>query len=248
MAGPAAAFDRLAARYDELWTTTPAGRLQRDAVWRNVSHCFRAHQHILDLGCGTGEDGRWLQSRGISVTAIDASPAMVAEARKHGLDARVLKIEELDRLTGKFDGILSNFGAFNCIERPSEFRTALAAQILPGGYLALCVIGRFCLWETLWHALRGQCNKAKRRWKGSASAATLGIHVTYHTVSQLRAAFAPDFELTKVVGIGIAVPPSYITQLPGLISNLLGAIDYLIERLPFISALADHRLLIFRRK
>jgi hypothetical protein len=173
---------------------------------------------------------------------------MVAQTRKHGIDAQVLKIEELGRLTTTFDGLFSNFGAFNCIARPAELRHALAARLSPGGYFALCVMGRFCLWETLWYSLKGNFAKAARRWKGSAPARTLGIEVTYHSVSQLRAAFSPDFELKTVVGIGIAAPPSYVTGLPTPSARILGSIDRAMETFPFVSALADHRLLIFIRK
>jgi SAM-dependent methyltransferase len=248
MVDAGAAFDQLAGRYDECWTTTPAGRLQRDAVWRNVANCFRAHDEVLDLGCGTGEDAAWLNAGGVRVTAIDASPAMVAAARNRGLDAQILKIEELDRLSGRFNGALSNFGAFNCIEKPERLRSILAARFLPGAHLAICVMGKFCLWETLWFLLKGKFRKAARRWGGSAPAETLGIPVTYHSLPDLRRALTPDFALIAVRGVGIAVPPSYVTSVPAACFKFLGWLDRSIERLPLVSALADHRLLIFRRK
>jgi SAM-dependent methyltransferase len=248
MSGSGAAFDQLAARYDEQWSTAPAGRLQRDAVWRNVADSFRKHHYVLDLGCGTGQDGVWLRERGVEVMAIDASPEMVAVARTRDLNARVLKIEELDQLAPGFNGALSNFGAFNCIESPGKLRNRLAARLLPGAHFALCVMGRFCLWETLWFAVHGKFRKAARRWSGSAPADTLRIPVAYHSVSALRRAFAPDFRLLRVAGIGIAVPPSYVRGVPLFGFKLLGFIDRCIERLPLMPALADHRLLIFVRK
>jgi SAM-dependent methyltransferase len=248
MAGTGAAFDPLASRYDELWTSAPAGRLQRDAVWRNVRACFRPHHHILDLGCGTGEDSAWLLRQGVSVTAIDASPAMVSKAREKNADARVLKVEEIDRLPGRYSGAISNFGVFNCVALPEMLRANLAARFLPGAHLAFCVMGRFCLWETLWFSMRGRFRKAGRRWRGVASADTLGISVTYHSVAGLRRALAPEFELIRIVGIGIAVPPSYVRGLPAWSFKVLASIDRLVERLPFFPALADHRLLIFKRR
>ena len=39
---PMAAFDRMAPRYDDLWTNTDVGRLQREAVWRHIDPLFRA--------------------------------------------------------------------------------------------------------------------------------------------------------------------------------------------------------------
>ncbi len=49
-----AAFDRIASRYDELWTCSPVGRLQREAVWRRLDKLFNDGNTLLDLGCGTG--------------------------------------------------------------------------------------------------------------------------------------------------------------------------------------------------
>ena len=248
MSGTAAAFDPLASRYDELWTSAPAGRLQRDAVWRNLKIFFRAHQHILDLGCGTGEDSAWLMAQGIEVTAIDASLAMVSIARERNARARVLKVEEIDQLPERFNGAISNFGVFNCIAAPETLRANLAVLFLPGAHLALCVMGRFCLWETLWFSMRGKFAKAARRWSGVARADTLGISVTYHSVASLRRALAPDFDLIRMVGVGIAVPPSYVRGLPAWSFKVLAYIDGLIETLPLFPALADHRLLVFVRR
>jgi len=70
-------FDLLAADYDRTWTNSGAGRLQRDAVWRQIVRLFRAGDHVLDLGCGTGEDAAHLMRHGVRVRAMDASPEMV---------------------------------------------------------------------------------------------------------------------------------------------------------------------------
>lgn len=72
------AFDRVASRYDELWTNTDVGRLQREAVWRHVDPLFRQGARIIDLGCGTGTDARHFARAGIHVSAFDASPEMVS--------------------------------------------------------------------------------------------------------------------------------------------------------------------------
>src|SRR5579859_3436578 len=97
----AAPFDRIAESYDSTWTTTAAGTSQRDAVWRIVDPLFAGGSHILDIGCGTGADAVHFTSRGVRVTAIDPSAAMVAIACAKGVDARHIAIEELD---GTFDG------------------------------------------------------------------------------------------------------------------------------------------------
>jgi SAM-dependent methyltransferase len=81
----------------------------------------------------------------MSVRAIDASPEMVRIARSRGVDASVLGIEELDRVQGCFDGVLSNFGAFNCVGELPALRQPLARLVRSGGHLAVCIIGHSCL-------------------------------------------------------------------------------------------------------
>ncbi len=44
-----AAFDRIARDYDDLWTRTGTGRLQREAVWRYIDRLFSPGDHVLDL-------------------------------------------------------------------------------------------------------------------------------------------------------------------------------------------------------
>ena len=139
------AFDKLAMRYDELWTDSPVGRLERDEVWRCLERLFRPGDRLLDLGCGTGEDAVHLERLGAKVLGIDASPAMVRVACARGVDASVLGIEDLASISGHFDGAISNFGALNCVADLAAVRVALARLILPRGYFAVCLLGRFCL-------------------------------------------------------------------------------------------------------
>jgi len=242
-----AQFDAIAARYDELWTNTTAGRLQRDAVWRRLALYFRAGEHILDLGCGTGEDALHLEQAGVRVSAFDASPAMVRVARERGVAANALALEDLDKVDGAFDGALSNFGAINCVAEPHKLRAPLARLIRPRGFLALCTIGRFCLWETGHFLMRGELRKATRRWSGASTSASLNLQVFYPTTGRLRKIFAPDFTLIESTGIGIFVPPSYGDTLSNTTLSKFAAADRRIAHLPGVRALADHRLLIFKR-
>jgi ubiquinone/menaquinone biosynthesis C-methylase UbiE len=233
-----AAFDRLAQTYDATWTHTTVGRLQRQAVWRHIDPLFPPGSRILDLGCGTGEDALHLASGGVHVTALDASSEMVHIARRRGVEARVLAIENLDAIDETFDGVLSNFGALNCAPLP----TALPRLIRPGGHLALCLIGRFCLWETL------HLRHATRRWSGASHSQSLNLTISYPTVNQIQRALAPAFLPLKTAGIGLAVPPSYIKTLSPWLLEFLAAIDRRLAHRRFFRALADHRLLIFQRQ
>jgi ubiquinone/menaquinone biosynthesis C-methylase UbiE len=241
------AFDNLASQYDRLWTRTTIGQLQREAVWRGIAPLFKPGQTVLDLGCGTGEDAVRLLDGGLRVHAIDASPEMVRIARDRGVDAVVLPIENCGQLEGRFDAVLSNFGALNCVADLESLREPLGRLVRPGGYLAICLIGRFCIWETAWSLLHARPAKAFRRW-GSSAMSSLGFRVFYPSKGKLEAALDPDFTLLNWRGIGLTVPPSYVTGVSDGVLRKLDAFDRRVAHWPLLRGLSDHRLFVFVRK
>jgi ubiquinone/menaquinone biosynthesis C-methylase UbiE len=244
---PAAAFDRIAARYDELWTSTATGSAQRSLVWRNVDTLFHPGERLLDIGCGTGADAAHFSACGITVHATDCSPAMAQAARQRGgFPVSVRSAEDIDAVGEIYDGAISNFGALNCVADLAVVVRSLATVVRPGGRVAICTIGRFCAWEMLYYAIRLQFGKAFRRRRGSASS-SLGLAIHYPSVTHLASAFAAEFTLQRWMGIGLLVPPSYL-RLPDLLVRLFGLLDRVFARLPLLRALADHRLLILVRK
>jgi SAM-dependent methyltransferase len=243
-----AIFDTVATRYDELWTRSVVGLCQRRAVWRHIDPLFEAGETILDIGCGTGEDALHFTDAGLQVRAIDISPEMVRIARARGVDATVMRVEDLDRMESCFHGAISNFGVLNCVAGLHTICQSLAHLIRPGGYLAVCFLGRFCLWETAWYLLQGNPRKACRRWDGESYSSSLGIQVYYPTRKRIEKALSPHFELVRWSGIGLVVPPSYVSGLSSKLVRLFSATDQRLAHLPFLRALADHRLFLFVRK
>ncbi len=76
------AFDALAPSYDDDFTHQPIGKILRTTVHNRLLRHFSAGQHILEIGCGTGEDALFLGERGINVTATDVSDAMLDVSRE----------------------------------------------------------------------------------------------------------------------------------------------------------------------
>ncbi len=241
-----AAFDRIASEYDRVWTRSPVGRLQREAVWRHIGPLFHSGQSVLDLGCGTGHDALRLIEAGLRVRAIDASREMVSIARDRGVNALTLPIEHCGVLVETFDAVLSNFGALNCVEDIESLCQPLARLVRPGGHLAICVIGRFCAWETAWALVHQRPAKAFRRWRKSVMS-SLGARVFYPSKHRLEAAFRPQFTLVNWYGIGLSVPPSYVTGLSERFLQKLDAFDQRAAHWPLLRGLSDHRLFVFRR-
>jgi len=76
------AFDAYAPTYDKNFTSSLIARELRARVHARLDRHFAAGQHVLELGCGTGEDALHLAERGVRVTATDASAAMLDAARE----------------------------------------------------------------------------------------------------------------------------------------------------------------------
>jgi SAM-dependent methyltransferase len=255
------AFDRLASAYDSLFTFSAIGRAQRDAVWEYALRVFAKGSHILELNCGTGEDALFLESEGMSVTACDASMGMIEEARQKAdgisnarIEFLVLRTEEIDSLpeTPRIDGVFSNFSGLNCVGDLRSVAQALSKRLPQRAPLLLCFSTRYCLCEVIYFLLHGEPKKAMRRWKGSSQAHfdTLEFPVFYPRLAQIRRAFAPEFRLVSTIGIGIAVPPSYveswISRRPRLL-KLMDAIDDLIRTWPVMRTFGDHMLIHLER-
>src|ERR1700734_1632436 len=119
-------FDTIAEQYDATFTWSTIGQVQRDPVWDELKKSFHPRDRIIDIGCGTGVDARFLAERGIDVFACDSSPLMLRMAEQRiavppqlagSVQLRLLPAEEISSLrdVGLFDGAFSNFGAVNCV-------------------------------------------------------------------------------------------------------------------------------------
>lgn len=241
-----AAFDRIAAQYDELWSETAVGQAQRAAVWQRIDPIFTRGSRVLDLGCGSGVDAAHLMRKGVDVVAVDASAEMVRVARARGVDARHATIETLE-FDAIFDGALSDFGALNCVADLPAVARCLGRLIRPGGTLALCVLGRCCAWEVAHFVRAGEFAKGFRRFRGECCGSSLGVRVFYHSAAKIHGAFAGQFRLTGSYGVGVCVPPSYVTALSAPAVARMAAFDRRIGHLPVLRALGDHRLFFLER-
>ncbi|WP_216317544.1 methyltransferase domain-containing protein [Deinococcus aestuarii] len=93
--------------------------------------------HILDLGCGTGELTAQIAGSGAVVTGVDASPDMIAGARERHPGVTFV-VEDAHRLPfrSEFDAVFSNAALHWMDPLPPVF-AHLHAALRPGGRLAL---------------------------------------------------------------------------------------------------------------
>lgn len=73
-----------------------------------------AQGRVLDIGCGAGRVGIYLQSKGLEVLGVDNSPGALEACRQRGYEnTRLLSITQIDPSLGLFDTIVmfgNNFG------------------------------------------------------------------------------------------------------------------------------------------
>lgn len=255
------AFDPLAPTYDIAFTDTQIGRYLRGIVQTRLMTHYKSGNHILELGCGTGEDALWLASQGLRVTATDVSEGMLGTARAKCAGHPLVQVQRLDLrrldntlLPDTFDGVFSSFGPMNCL---SEWRTLaawLAQRVKSGSTVGLGVMSPYCIWEFLWHGLHGNWRTATRRWRKSTTfqpdPTSEPIVVTYPTIRRITNDFAPNFRRTFVRGVGVFLPPSdvygAVEKRPELLKPLM-TLEQHCGGWSKLALLADHYWIEFER-
>lgn len=255
-------FDAAAAGYDTEFTDRLLGRWLREAVRERLTEAFPPGSHVLELGCGTGEDAVWLARRGIRVTATDASAAMLevaeAKAMRAGVADRVstarLDLRDHRASFGSFDGAFSSFGALNCLRERRPLAEALAGWVRPGGRVVLVLMGPVCAWEIALHLGRGRPRTAFRRLRRGAPAhvgAGATVSVWYPSPRRLQAELQPWFRHRETSAVGVLLPPSYLAE---HVERRARSFDRLrrlerriAKRFPW-PWLADHYLSVFERR
>lgn len=138
--------------YEWYFQRTPLGaaiRARESALVRPlVEVAIGPEQRVLEVGPGTGYYTTWLAARCRRVTAIDASPEMLAyleERLRHegvtNVEVRRGRLPGPLPLDGSYDGLLS-VGVLNYVDDLDASLRALAAALRPGGWAVLTVPAR----------------------------------------------------------------------------------------------------------
>jgi SAM-dependent methyltransferase len=93
---------------------------------------------VLDLAAGTGDVTEALAQSGAKVISTDLSPVMVAAALRrglHGVEHRVMDMQEIDLPDSSVDGVVSRYGYMLVPDPPLALRETRRV-LKPGGRLA----------------------------------------------------------------------------------------------------------------
>jgi SAM-dependent methyltransferase len=199
----------------------------RSDVLKIADRFFTTGMRLLDVGCGTGEDAIHFAQRGLTVTAIDISPAVIGRLMvKCGNTVRC-EVADMRTYTQHdiFDGVFSNFSAINYV---SELDWLSRFRLKPGAHLVFTTLGRFYPLESAVFLLKGRPRMAVRRFRRSCDGQIDGIHfkVFYHSLRTLRMALGKRFELKEVTGLRALRPIPELDHLQRFqIVRLLNPID-----------------------
>jgi len=254
-------FDIHAQNYDAVFTHSSIGKAQRDRVYQFLEKELNTTEtlQILELNCGTGEDAKYLHSKGHHVIATDISEEMLTVAKnKHPkltfekLDITTITSKTFDQ---KFDLIFSNFGGLNCIStvQLEDFLTTSEALLSDNGKLIMVIMPKNTLWERFYFLLKLQFKKAFRRnTKEAVYAHVEGVQVPtwYYNPNDIIDLGKVYTKSTTIKPVGITIPPSYLEPYfknKPRFMKLLITLESWFQR-PFWAKYADHFLISFEKK
>ena len=221
-----ALFDDVAAHYDETFTNTKIGKLQRARVWNYlISVLPNKPINILELNCGTGEDAIWFAKKGHTVLATDVSEKMVEVARakveefnlSDKISVKQLDINEIDKVatTDNFDLVFSNFGGLNCLKDNdlSHLSDKIKILIKPDGKFIAVVMSDFCMIESIYFLLKLKPKDIFRRKKAQLVNINDSVVDTYYYhPKKFYEYFKNDFIINRIIAVGVFIPPSYLNN------------------------------------
>jgi len=260
----AAAFDKQAPVFDQLYSTNTIINYKRKRVREHVAQFIKKESRILELNAGTGDDAVYFAQQGHSVHATDVSEGMqqqlIKKIKDHHLEDQVScelrSFTELRKLIdrGPYDLVFSNFAGLNCTSNLVNVLNSFAPLLKPGGMVTLVLLPKFCLWETLL-LFRGKFKTAFRRFfSGNGRKAHIEgeyFRCWYYNPSFVKNVLKKDFDVLNVEGLCTFVPPSYIEEFaekhPGAFGFLKSKEEKLKTKWPWRS-IGDYYIISLRKR
>lgn len=212
-------FDAAAPEYAEQVARDPVEAYLRVRSLAVLRLRLARHRRLLELGSGPGVETLPLLRDGHEVVAVDVSDGMLERlrhtARSEGLAERLttvrMRLKELETFSGEgpVDAAYSTFGALNLEPDLSPVRRALGRLLPPGAPFVAGAFNRLPALEMLGYASVARWDRALARLRSPTPVGRSRFAVDFFPLSPsaLARALRPDFRLSGLEGLGIAVPP-----------------------------------------
>jgi SAM-dependent methyltransferase len=255
-----ASFDNYAKNYDDHFTFSPVGLMQRKAVYSNLLPLLNSESNVLEINCGTGYDaieiGKYVQH----VLATDASSKMIEQCMvKSSIAAnlffKVALIQDLNEEIKRSNFIFSNFGGLNCLSPQEIAQFANKCNVLLNNHAGVffVIMGRKCIWERMYFKLKGDPKKAKRRGSTTGVATLINgseFKTWYYSPKEITNFFGAKFKMVHTSGVGLFVPPSYLNPFfsnKQFLLKLLHGLDKLFCKFSWTANYADHFIIHLKK-
>lgn len=223
------AYDAIAHEYDAHLAADPVAGYMRMRLHQHLARIFQPGDCVLDLSAGTGADALYLAALGARVTALDASPDMIAQLRQSAaqrglqVEAHVLLAERLAELdVYELDGAISTFAGLNTMDNLPRLAQNLAERLKPHGRVLLHALSAFCLWKRFAH--HGESRPYRQDVYEVSIGGQIVPHRMYNPFTLWRMAFADYFDIRRVYALSVVASLPLVKRFP-LAMHPLFALD-----------------------
>lgn len=256
-------FDIAAAAYDDDFTNSSIGKMQRNIVWRYLDELLNNKKElkVLEINCGTGEDAIRFAKKGNLVTATDISTGMLDVARskskRNSINYRKVDLNKIESYTfdTEFDLVFSNFGGLNCINSSSisKLGEVLSGILQSNGKFVAVIMPKICLWESLYFTLKGNFKEVFRRRKEYAMANVSGelVKTYYYSPKDFNNLLMKFFQKESQKPVGFFIPPSYLENFFSKRTGLLSVFNLLDKWLAVFqwqASFSDHYYIQYSKR
>lgn len=250
--------DNIAEGYDDILSNNAFSEILRSIFQKRLLNNLPSESKILDLGCGTGEDALFLASKGFIVTGIDISEKMISIAKSKTLKKNMKEniiffccdmVQFIEKDTGNYDGIISNFNAVNYVKDMDSFAKSVSGLLNANGKIIFTVLNKICCSEILYSFITLRFSRA---WCALFNRKKYILtELNLYFPCSFRKYFEKYFTIKKITGVGIIIPPH---NLVGLYKRLSFAIPFLLKCEKLIVSLfpfyflSDHYIIEMQKK
>ena len=254
-------FNKAALNYDDTFTHSDIGKLQRQRVyyWLNKTNFFKQNNSVFEINCGTGYDADIFNAKGLNIIATDASSKMIEvskKARHHNIEFFQLDFNNIEDGYKNSDVVFSNFGGLNCLNNKDLklFSENMARLQKSKESLVWIIMPKFCMVETMYLISKFKFSQVFRRNTNDGIKVDVdGVKVEtyYHSPKDLKTVLKPNYNIKLIKPVAYFLPPSYLEPFfkkHQKALRFLNKLDQFFSRFSFLSAWSDHYIIIAERK